>query len=160
MSQPSILAAIAEMKSQIATLERLLATVETPAPPKDAAPSRPKKVLSPEHLAKLKAGAEAARAKKAAEASGAAPAPPSPSPSEEKPARESDAESSTSSQKRRGPKKLADMTAEELEAHKAKVAANAALSPEEKAAKKAVAAAKKEAAAAKKAAKEAKEHKE
>ena len=158
MSQPSILAAIAEMKSQIATLERLLATVETPAPSKDAAAPRPKKVLSPEHLAKLKAGAEAARAKKAAEASGAAPAPPSPS--EEKPARESDAESSTSSQKRRGPKKLADMTAEELEAHKAKVAANAALSPEEKAAKKAAAAAKKEAAAAKKAAKEAKEHKE
>ena len=74
--------------------------------------------------------------------------------------RESDAESSTSSQRRRGPKKLADMTAEELEAHKAKVAAKAALiaalSPEEKEAKKAAAAAKKAAAAAKKAAKEAK----
>ena len=75
MSQTSILATIAEMESQIATLKRLLATVETPAPSKDAAAPRPKKVLSPEHLAKLKAGAEAARAKKAIEASGAAPAP-------------------------------------------------------------------------------------
>ena len=156
MSQTSIPATIAEMESQIATLKRLLATVETPAPSKDAAAPRPKKVLSPEHLAKLKAGAEAARAKKAIEASGAAPAPLLPSPPEEKQARDSDAESSTSSQKRRGPKKLADMTPEELEAHNAKVAANAALSPEEKAAKKAAAAAKKEAAATKKAAKEAK----
>ena len=155
MSQSSILAAIAEMKSQIATLERLLNTVETSSPskPDSSAPPRAKKQLSPEHLAKLKAGAEAARAKKAeakaaaggSSASSVASAP-----------RESDAESSTSSQKRRGPKKLSEMTPDELEAHKAKIAAAAALSPEEKAAKKAAAAAKKEAAAAKKAAKEAK----
>ena len=158
MSQSSILAELAKMKSQLATLERLLSTVETPAPAKAAEPARPKKVLAPEHLAKLKAGAEAARAKKA-EAKAAAAGGSSASSVASAP-RESDAESSTSSQKRRGPKKLADMTAEELEAHKAKIAANAALSPEEKAAKKAAAAAKKEAAAAKKAAKEAKEHTE
>lgn len=153
MSQSSILATIAEMKRQIATLESLLTTVEMPPSAKEAAAPKVKKVLSPEHLAKLKAGAEAARLKKAeakaaaggSSASSVASAP-----------HESDADSSTSSQKRRGPKKLADMTSEELEAHKAKIAANAALTPEEKAAKKAAAAAKKEAAAAKKAAKEAK----
>jgi colicin import membrane protein len=97
MSQPSILAAIAEMKSQIATLERLLSTVEMPAPSKDAAAPH-----------------------------------------------ESDADSSTSSQKRRGRPPRSD----------AEVARWAALSPEEKAAEKAAkkeaAAAKKEAAAAKK----------
>jgi colicin import membrane protein len=155
MSQTSILAAIAAMKSQIATLERLLRTVETPAPAKDAEPAKVKKVLSPEHLAKLKAGAEAAREKKKNDAQAAAGGGSSASSVASAP-HESDAESSTSSQKRRGPKKLSEMSASELEAHKAKIAANAALSPEEKAAKKAAAAAKKEAAAAKKASKEAK----
>ena len=156
MSQSSILATIAEMKRQIATLESLLNTVEL-APAKTAEPAKPKKVLAPEHLAKLKAGAEAARVKKAeAKAAAAAAAGGSSASSVASAPHESDADSSSSSQKRRGPKKLADMTSEELEAHKAKIAANAALSPEEKAAKKAAAAAKKEAAAAKKAAKEAK----
>jgi hypothetical protein len=153
MSQSSILATLAELKRQIAALESLLNTVEMPPSTKEGAAPKVKKVLSPEHLAKLKAGAEAARAKKA-EAKAAAGG--SSASSVASASHESDADSSTSSQKRRGPKKLADMTSEELQAHKAKIAANAALTPEEKAAKKAAAAAKKEAAAAKKAAKEAK----
>jgi hypothetical protein len=98
-----------------------LSSIETPQ--KEAkkeetpdAPVKSKKTLSPEHLEKLKAGREAAKAKKAQEA-------------EEKAKKhlifddEPAAEAATAAEpKKRGPKKLSEMTAEELEAHKAKVA--------------------------------------
>lgn len=62
-------------------------------------------------------------------------------------ASEADASETSSEKKRRGPKKLEDMTPEEKEAHKAKVAERKAKrdaqTPEEKAAKKAAAAEKK-----------------
>ena len=177
MSQTAILAAIASLKKQMTALENLVAgstknlAMLPPLPmsedegaavskktkvKKQLSPERIAFLKSPEHIAKLKAGLAAHRAKKAAEKAAGGVLPPAAEPDVHVSPHESDAESSSSSQKRRGPKKLADMTSEELEAHKAKIAANAALSPEEKAAKKAAATAKKEAAAAKKAAKEAK----
>jgi len=98
--------------------EAVLAPALVPVPVTGAAPEKPKKVLSEEQKAKMKAGREAAKAKKAAEAAaGSAPAPaPEPAP-------EADgAASDTSSQKRRGPKKLSEMTPEERAAHDKKVA--------------------------------------
>jgi hypothetical protein len=106
--------------------------------------SKPKKVLSPEHLAKMKAGREAKKALKDAEKV-ATEAPVDGSSSD-----------SGSSGKKRGPKKLADMTPEEKAAHEAKVAARKAakeaMTPEEKAAAAVKAAAAKAAREAKKAA--------
>jgi hypothetical protein len=84
------------------------------------AAEKPKKVISEEQKAKMKAGREAAKARKAAAESAAVPAavpvavPAMP---------ESDGNASvSSSQKRRGPKKLSEMTPEELAAHKKKIA--------------------------------------
>ena len=94
------------------------------AAPAEKAPRPP---MSEEHKAKLKAGREAALAKKAAEkAAGGAPAEPvkaAPSP-----------QSDSSGQKKRGPKPLAEMTAEERAIHDAKVAERAAKKAMEKAA--------------------------
>ena len=81
------------------------------------ADEKPKKVLSEEQKAKMKAGREAAKAKKEAEKA-AAPAPVAEAPA---PAEDGNA-SDTSSQKRRGPKKLSEMSAEERAAHDKKVA--------------------------------------
>ena len=107
--------------------------------------SKPKKVLSPEHLAKMKAGREAKKALKDAEKGAATEVPADGSSSD-----------SGSSGKKRGPKKLADMTPEEKAAHEAKVAARKAakeaMTPEQKEAAAAKAAAAKAAREAKKAA--------
>ena len=100
---------------------------------------KPKKVLSPEHLAAMKAGREKKAAEKKAlgstvEASGAA-------------------SDTGSSEKKRGPKKLTDMTPEERAAHDVKVAERKAvkdaMTPEEKAALEVKKAAAKAAKAAK-----------
>jgi hypothetical protein len=149
MSQTAILAAISSLKSQMTALENLVAGSHKnlaslpPLPQSEAegdapAPAKPKakKNLSPErlaylksdeHKAKLQAGLAAYRAKKAAEKTGGEPAPAADS------SGASDAGSATS-QKRRGPKKLSEMTAEELEAHKAKVAERKAKKAKEAAA--------------------------
>jgi len=71
--------------------------------------AKPKRVLTDEQKAKMKAGREAAAAKKKLE-----------TPTEEV------ASDSGSSEKKRGPKKLADMTPEERTAHNEKVAARKA----------------------------------
>ena len=71
--------------------------------------AKPKRVLSDEQKAKMKAGREAAAAKKKLE-----------NPTEEV------VSDSGSSEKKRGPKKLADMTPEERTAHNEKVAARKA----------------------------------
>jgi len=71
--------------------------------------AKPKRVLSDEQKAKMKAGREAAAAKKKLE-----------TPTEEV------ASDSGSSEKKRGPKKLTDMTPEERTAHNEKVAARKA----------------------------------
>jgi hypothetical protein len=81
------------------------------SPEEPAAEKAPRPPMSEEHKAKLKAGREAALAKKAAEKAAGAPAP-EPSPPAEP--------------KKRGPKPLAAMNAEELAVHKAKVVARAA----------------------------------
>ena len=88
---------------------------EPPAPEK-----APRPPMSEEHKAKLKAGREAALAKKAAEKAAGAPAEPSP-------------QSDASGPKKRGPKPLKDMNAEELAIHNAKVVARAAAKALEKA---------------------------
>ena len=98
---------------------------------------KPKKVLSPEHLAAMKAGRE----KKAAEKKALAPV------------TEASTSDSGSSEKKRGPKKLTDMTPEERAAHDVKVAERKAvkdaMTPEEKAALEVKKAAAKAAKAAK-----------
>ena len=81
------------------------------SPEEPAAEKAPRPPMSEEHKAKLKAGREAALAKKAAEKAAGAPAA-APSPPAEP--------------KKRGPKPLKDMNAEELAVHKAKVVARAA----------------------------------
>jgi len=108
-----------------------------PAAAPAAAEEKPKKVLSEEQKAKMAAGRAAAAAKKAA----AAAAAPSAAVAVAEPvavavpAPEADGNASdTSSQKRRGPKKLSEMSPEERVAHDKKVA-------ERKAAKAAKAAA-------------------
>jgi hypothetical protein len=145
MSQLAILSALASIKAQIATLEGLVTGVSKKAsasalPPlpqsedEGAAPAKKAKVKkqlsperiaflkSPEHIAKLKAGLAAHRAKKAAEKEAGGGEPDA---EKHVSSGASDAGSMTS-QKRRGPKKLSEMTPEELEAHKAKVAARKA----------------------------------
>jgi len=94
--------------------EAPVAAAKQEAPVAAAAAGAPSPVLDAK--AKLKAAREAAAARKAA---AAAPAPaPAPAPA----ADVSDGGDSTaSSQKRRGPKKLSDMTAEERAAHDAKI---------------------------------------
>jgi hypothetical protein len=92
---------------------------------------KPKRTLSPEHLAKLKAGREAAKAKKIASTLVVtSPEVPRPSieipqesimPEEPVPVAEPVLPEQPVEKKRRGPKKLADMTPEELAAHKLKV---------------------------------------
>jgi hypothetical protein len=87
------------------------------------AAEKPKKVLTDEQKAKMKAGREAAAAKKAAAATAPATAPAAAAATATAEAEATDGNASdTSSQKRRGPKKLSEMSAEELAAHKAKVA--------------------------------------
>lgn len=101
--------------------------VAAPVAPAATSEEKPKKVLTEEQKAKMKAGREAAAAKKAA-AAAAAPAAPVAEPVPEADGNVSD----SSSQKRRGPKKLADMTPEEKDAHYKKVAerkAKKALAP-------------------------------
>jgi hypothetical protein len=96
-----------------------------PVPP---AAEKPKKVISEEQKAKMKAGREAAKARKAAAESAAVPAAEPAAESAAVPAAEpampeTDGNASvSSSQKRRGPKKLSEMTPEELAAHKKKIA--------------------------------------
>jgi hypothetical protein len=110
-----------------------------PAPPADASVTneKPKKALSEEHKAKLKAGREAALARKAAAAAAAEPA----AAAAAEPAAEADADGhtsdSSSTKKHRGPKSAAEI---------------AAMSPEERAAYDKKAAERKAAKAAKAAA--------
>ena len=111
--------AIAAEPSAVAELSAVAAVpapVPVPAPPADASVTgeKPKKVLSESHLAKLKAGREAALARKAAAPTAAAAA---------EPAAEADADGhasdSSSTKKHRGRKSAAEI---------------AAMSPEERAA--------------------------
>ena len=120
--------AAAEMEKEV-----LPAPVAEPVLPEP----KPKRTLSPEHLAKLKAGREAAKAKKLASTEATvtvtSPEVPRPSieipeesimPEEPVPVVEPVAEPvpvAVEEKKRRGPKKLADMTPEELLAHRLKV---------------------------------------
>ena len=145
MSQTAILAAIASLKKQMTALENLVAgshknlAMLPPLPQSEAegdapAPAKPKakKNLSPErlaylksdeHKAKLQAGLATYRAKKAAEkAAGGGAA----EPAEKHDSSGASDSGSAASHKRRGPKKLSEMTAEELEAHKVEVADNKA----------------------------------
>ena len=103
-----------------------------PEPVTEAKPTeaKPKRTLSPEHLAKLKAGREAAKAKKLAstEVTVTVTSPEVPRPSIEIPQESIMPEEPVPvavaepvEKKRRGPKKLSDMTPEELAAHKLKV---------------------------------------
>ena len=117
--------AIAAEPSAVAELSAVAAVpapVPVPAPPADASVTgeKPKKVLSESHLAKLKAGREAALARKAAAAAAAA-APTAAAAAE--PAAEADADGhasdSSSTKKHRGRKSAAEI---------------AAMSPEERAA--------------------------
>ena len=146
MSQTAILAAaaIASLKKLMPALENLVAGSHKnlaslpPLPQSEAegdapAPAKPKakKNLSPErlaylksdeHKAKLQAGLAAYRAKKAAEkAAGGGVA----EPVEKHDSSGASDSGSAASHKRRGPKKLSEMTPEELEAHKATVAKRA-----------------------------------
>lgn len=93
----------------------------------DAAPAaaeeKPKKVLSKEQKEKMAAGRAAAKAKKEAAAAAAPSAADAVPVAEAVPAPEADGNASdTSSQKRRGPKKLSEMSPEERAAHDKKVA--------------------------------------
>lgn len=99
------------------------------APEPAAAPAvaeeKPKKVLSEEQKAKMAAGRAAAKAKKEAAAAAApsAAAADAVPVADAVPAPEADGNASdTSSQKRRGPKKLSEMSPEERAAHDKKVA--------------------------------------
>ena len=116
--------AIAAEPSAVAELSAVAAVpapVPVPAPPADASVTgeKPKKVLSESHLAKLKAGREAALARKAAAAAAAEPA----AAAAAEPAAEADADGhasdSSSTKKHRGRKSAAEI---------------AAMSPEERAA--------------------------
>ena len=118
--------AIAAEPSAVAELSAVAAVpapVPVPAPPADASVTgeKPKKVLSESHLAKLKAGREAALARKAAAAAAAAAEPAAAAAAE--PAAEADADGhasdSSSTKKHRGRKSAAEI---------------AAMSPEERAA--------------------------
>ena len=98
------------------------------APAAEAAPAHK---MSDELKAKMKAGREAAAArKKAAEAAGAAPEAPPAAPSPPSDGHES----SSSGAKKRGPKPLAEMTPEERAAHDLKVAQRREAKQAEKAA--------------------------
>ena len=100
------------------------------APAADSA-EKPKRVMSDELKAKMKAGRERAAAAKAA---GASDAEPKPSAAEPKEASDgNDSSSSNSEKKKRGPKPLAEMNAEELAAHALRVAANREKREQEKA---------------------------
>ena len=118
--------AIAAEPSAVAELSAVAAVpapVPVPAPPAGASVTseKPKKVLSESHLAKLKAGREAALARKAAAAAAAAAEPAAAAAAE--PAAEADADGhasdSSSTKKHRGRKSAAEI---------------AAMSPEERAA--------------------------
>ena len=110
--------------------EKAAGSEPVPSPPKApvAAPAEEKKrpPMTEEHKAKLKAGREAALAKKAAE-KGELPMPKAPS-------AEPSPQSDSSGPKKRGPKPLKDMTAEERAIHDAKVAERSAKKAAEKAA--------------------------
>ena len=95
-----------------------------PADAPAAAEEKPKKVLSKEQKEKMAAGRAAAKAKKEAAAAAAAVADAVAVPvADAVPAPEADGNASdTSSQKRRGPKKLSEMSPEERAAHDKKVA--------------------------------------
>lgn len=144
MSQTAILAAIASLKKQMTALENLVAgstknlAMLPPLPQSEAegdapAPAKPKakKNLSPErlaylksdeHKAKLQAGLAAYRAKKAAEKAAGGGAVEPAEPTEKHDSSGASDSGSATSHKRRGPKKLSEMTAEEREAHDAAVA--------------------------------------
>ena len=98
-----------------------------PAPaapvPAPAAEEKPKKVLSKEQKEKMAAGRAAAKAKKEAAAAAAPSAAAAVPVAEAVPAPEADGNASdTSSQRRRGPKKLSEMSPEKRAAHDKKVA--------------------------------------
>ena len=144
MSQTAILAAIASLKKQMTALENLVAgstknlAMLPPLPQSEAegdapAPAKPKakKNLSPErlaylksdeHKAKLQAGLANWRAKMAAEKAAGGGATEPAEPAEKHDSSGASDSGSAASHKRRGPKKLSEMTAEEREAHDAAVA--------------------------------------
>ena len=94
-----------------------------PADAPAAAEEKPKKVLSKEQKEKMAAGRAAAKAKKEAAAAAAPSAADAVPVADAVPAPEADGNASdTSSQKRRGPKKLSEMSPEERAAHDKKVA--------------------------------------
>lgn len=122
---------------EAALAKKAAAASEPPKAPSPAAPVEVKQrpPMTEEHKAKLKAGREAALAKKAAEkAAGAAASSDSEPPAPPSPAAEPSPQSDSSGPKKRGPKPLKDMTAEERAAHDAKVAERAAKKHAEKAA--------------------------
>ena len=96
---------------------------DSPVAAPAAKPKRVGKPLTEEHKAKLAAGRAAAKAKKEAAKAAEPAAEPEPAAA---PAKEDGNESTSSSQKKRGPKAKKDMTPEELAAHKLRVAENAA----------------------------------
>ena len=128
-------AAAALKRAATLAAKAIAAAGDKPAEPVVAAPAdaaapaaaeeKPKKVLSKEQKEKMAAGRAAAKAKKEA-AAAAAPSAAAAVPvvvAEAVPAPEADGNASdTSSQKRRGPKKLSEMSPEERAAHDKKVA--------------------------------------
>ena len=122
-------AAAALKRAATLAAKAIAAAGDKPAEPVVAAPAaaeeKPKKVLSKEQKEKMAAGRAAAKAKKEAAAAAApsAAAADAVPVADAVPAPEADGNASdTSSQKRRGPKKLSEMSPEERAAHDKKVA--------------------------------------
>jgi hypothetical protein len=142
MNQSAILASIASLKKQITALESLVAGAAKIVPSEDEgekqkkqrkiSPERLAYLKSPEHAAKLKAGLDAYRAKKAAEKAAPVELPESPIERINSSSSVSGESTDGTQKKRRGPKKISEMTPEELEAHKAKVAERKAKKAAEK----------------------------
>ena len=141
MNQSAILASIASLKKQITALESLVAGAAKIVPSENEGEKQKRKISperlaylkSPEHAAKLKAGLDAYRAKKAAEKAAPIELPSSPVEKISSSSSVSGESTDGAQKKRRGPKKISEMTPEELEAHKAKIAERKARKAAEKA---------------------------
>ena len=120
MSSISLNSLFQSLESQVGkeALQAAFAAYSSDAAPA-AKPKRVGKPLTEEHKAKLAAGRAAAKAKKEAAKAAEPAAEPEPAAA---PAKEDGNESTSSSQKKRGPKAKKDMTPEELAAHNKKVA--------------------------------------
>ena len=135
MSSISLNSLFQSLEAQVGK-EALLAAFAAYSP--DAPAAKPKRVgkpLTEEHKAKLAAGRAASKAKKEAAKAAAAEPSAAAAPAAEPPAKEDGDESTSSSQKKKpGRKPKSDMTPDELEAHKRRVAENAAKRKAKKAA--------------------------